>query len=148
MDGAGGRASRTRGTNHPGGVLVNYYLKDTVSTDTIRIDFLEKSGKLIAAYSTHPDKKAKENKLSPAPGLNSMSWNMRYPGADNFEGMILWWSSLSGPKALPGEYTVRMSRNGSSQEQSFSIVKDPRSGATLEDLQLQFTFLNDVVAKL
>jgi hypothetical protein len=73
---------------------------------------------------------------------------MRYPGADDFDGMILWWSSLSGPKALPGEYTIRMTRNGTSMDQSFKIVKDPRSGATQEDLQLQFTFLNEVVTKL
>ncbi len=148
MDGRGGRATRTRGANHPGGVLVHYYLKDTAQTDTVRIEFLEKSGKLIAAYSTHPDKKAKENKLAATPGLNSMSWDMRYPGGDDFEGMILWWSSLSGPKALPGDYTVRMSHNGNVQDQTFTVVKDPRSGATMADLQLQFTFLNEVVEKI
>ena len=148
MDGGGGRPSRTRGTNHPGGVLLHYYVRDTAKTDTVRIEFLEASGKKIAAYSTHPDKKEDENKLNVKKGLNMMSWDMRYPGADDFDGMILWWSSLSGPRAIPGEYKVRMTSGGETQEQTFRILEDPRSTATMEDMQLKFSFLNEVVEKL
>ncbi|MGJ3234603.1 WD40/YVTN/BNR-like repeat-containing protein [Marivirga sp.] len=146
----GGRSyeSKTAGENMPSGVITYFHLKDTSSADTVKIHFREKSGKVISTFSTHPDKKAKEEKLTVEPGSNQLIWNMRYPDAEGFDGMILWWSSLSGPKALPGMYDVELSINGKSQTQEFEIVKDPRSSATQEDLKAQFDFQNGVIAKL
>jgi photosystem II stability/assembly factor-like uncharacterized protein len=146
----GGRSaeSKTAGKNMPSGVITYFHLKDTTSADTVKIQFKEKTGKVITTFSTHPDKKAKEEKLTVEPGSNQLIWNMRYPDAETFEGMILWWSSLSGPTALPGKYDVVLSINGQSQTQEFEIVKDPRSSATQDDLKAQFDFQNEVIAKL
>jgi photosystem II stability/assembly factor-like uncharacterized protein len=146
----GGRSyeSKTAGKNMPSGVITYFHLKDTSSADTVKIHFKEKSGKVISTFSTHPDKEAKEEKLTVEPGSNQLIWNMRYPDAEGFDGMILWWSSLSGPTALPGMYDVELSINGKSQTQEFEIVKDPRSSATQEDLKAQFDFQNGVIAKL
>ena len=146
----GGRSveSKTASKNMPSGVITYFHLKDTASADTVKIQYKEKSGKVIATYSTHPDKKAKEEKLTVEPGSNQFIWNMRYPDAEGFEGMILWWSSTSGPTALPGKYDVELSINGNAQTQEFEIVKDPRSSATQEDLKAQFDFQNRVITKL
>jgi photosystem II stability/assembly factor-like uncharacterized protein len=146
----GGRSyeSKTAGKNMPSGVITYFHLKDTSAADTVKIHFKEKSGKVISTFSTHPDKEAKEEKLTVEPGSNQLIWNMRYPDAEGFDGMILWWSSLSGPTALPGMYDVELSINGKSQTQEFEIVKDPRSSATQEDLKAQFDFQNGVIAKL
>lgn len=146
----GGRSyeSKTAGKNMSSGVITYFHLKDTASADTVKIQYKEKSGKVIATYSTHPDKKAKEEKLTVEPGSNQLIWNMRYPDAEVFDGMILWWSSTSGPTAIPGKYDVELSINGNSQTQEFEIVKDPRSSATKEDLKAQFDFQNEVIAKL
>jgi photosystem II stability/assembly factor-like uncharacterized protein len=146
----GGRSieSKTSGENMPSGVITYFHLKDTASADTVKIQYKEKSGKVIATYSTHPDKEAKEEKLTVEPGSNQLIWNMRYPDAEGFEGMILWWSSTSGPTALPGKYEVELSINDQSQVQEFEIMKDPRSSATQEDLQAQFDFQNRVISKL
>ncbi|ADR22835.1 hypothetical protein MATR_33180 [Marivirga tractuosa] len=146
----GGRSyeSKTAGENMPSGVITYFHLKDTASADTVKIQYKEKSGKVIATYSTHPDKEAKEEKLTVEPGSNQFIWNMRYPDAEGFEGMILWWSSTSGPTALPGEYDVELSVNGNSQKQEFEIIKDPRSSSTQEDLKAQFDFQNRVISKL
>ncbi|WP_375579076.1 hypothetical protein ABWH96_18990 [Marivirga tractuosa] len=146
----GGRSveSKTAGENMPSGVITYFHLKDTASADTVKIHYKEKSGKVIATFSTHPDKKAKEEKLTVEPGSNQLIWNMRYPDAEVFDGMILWWSSTSGLTALPGKYDVELSVNGESQTQEFEIVKDPRSSATQEDLKAQFDFQNEVIAKL
>jgi hypothetical protein len=114
----------------------------------VKIHFKEKSGKIISTYSNHPDKESKEEKLTLEPGGNQLIWNMRYPDAESFDGMILWWSSLSGPTALPGKYDVALSVNGKSQTQEFEIIKDPRSSASQEDLQAQFDFQNNVISKL
>jgi len=146
----GGRStdSKRAGENMPSGVITYFHLKDTSSADTVRVQYKEKSGKVIASFSTHPDEKSEEEKLTIEPGSNQLIWNMRYPDAKGFEGMILWWSSLSGPTALPGKYDVELSINGNSQTQEFDIVKDPRVSATQEDLQAQFDFQNKVISKM
>jgi photosystem II stability/assembly factor-like uncharacterized protein len=142
------RESLTAGTNRASGVMVHYYLKDTASSDTVALSFHEPNGKTIATFSNHPDKKKKEEKLTVKPGTNLFTWDMRYPDAEGFDGMILWWASLNGPKAVPGKYEVKLSVDGNEQVQPFEIIKDPRSSATQEDLQAQFDFLIEVRDKL
>lgn len=148
MGGGNGSTSKTAGTNHPGGVLVHYYVKDTSATDTISISFKTQGGDLIRKFSTHPNKEDNEGKLAVAPGLNRMNWNMRYPGAKTFKGMILWAATTQGPRVVPGTYSVEMNVNGQSQETSFELMKDPRSSASQSDLQAQFDFLMSVRDKL
>ncbi|MEO9871249.1 WD40/YVTN/BNR-like repeat-containing protein [Ekhidna sp.] len=148
MGGGNGRTSKTAGTDHPGGVLVNYFVKDTASTDTIAISFHENDGDLIKKYSTHPDKKAKEGQLEIKPGFNTMNWNLRYDGAKTFDGMILWWATTQGPMAVPGDYKVQMSVNGNETMQNFTLLADPRSESTQVDYQAQFDFLLKVRDKL
>lgn len=143
-----GRAPRTAGQNHPGGVTVHFIVKDTTKAE-VTLEFLQTDGKLIKKFSTKPDLKAKEEKLTlKQPGMNKFNWNMRYPDADRFDGLILWASSLSGPRALPGKYKLRLTVNGKSMETDFEILKDPRSTGTDADLKAQFDFLQEVIAKV
>lgn len=146
--GGGGRPSRTAGTNHPGGALIYYFVKDTAAIDTLRIEFHQEDGTLVKAFSTAPDKDLNEEELNPEPGMNSLSWNMQYKGAEGFDGMILWWSSLGGPTALPGEYKVHLVHGDQTMEQPLTILKDPRSTSSEEDLRKQFDFQMSVVDKL
>ncbi|HZJ01555.1 MAG TPA: glycosyl hydrolase [Gemmatimonadaceae bacterium] len=80
-------------------------------------------------------------RVSNKAGLNTFSWNLRYPEASTFQNMILWAGGTQGPVAVPGSYTVRMKVNGTPQTQTFKVVKDPRSKATQADLEQQFAFL-------
>jgi hypothetical protein len=83
-------------------------------------------------------------RVSNKAGLNTFSWNLRYPEASTFEGMILWAGGTQGPVAVPGTYTVRMKVNGKTETQTFNVLKDPRSKATQADLENQFAFLMKV----
>jgi hypothetical protein len=69
---------------------------------------------------------------------------MRYPGFKAFDGMIFYSSPNTGPKATPGSYKVKLTVNGSSKEQAFSIVKDPRLPNSQQDYDNQFDFLISV----
>lgn len=147
--GGSGRKSKTAGQNHPGGVLVNYYVKNFEENDTISLSIYENSGKHIKTFSTKPDKNKNEEQLKVKKGANQFNWDMQYPDAEKVEGMILWWASLQGPKALPGDYTVKLSKGGKPvTEQTFSLIKDPRSSASQEDLQAQFDFIIEIQVKL
>jgi len=148
MNGGNGRTSKTQGQNHVGGVGVNFYVKDTATADTISLAFLDSNKQLIKKYSNHPDKVKKEGQLKVKPGSNQFNWNMMYPDAEKVKGMILWWASLSGPKALPGNYTVELTKNGTSKSQEFTILKDPRTEATDADMKAQFDFILSVRDKM
>ncbi len=148
MGGGNGQTSKTQGTNHPGGVLVHYFVEDTIQSDTIRISFKEMNGDLIKTYSTHFNEKANESKLNVKPGLNQFSWDMRYQGAKTFPGMILWSAATSGPKAIPGNYQVELKINNEVMQREFEITTDPRKSAIQADLKAQFDFLIKVRDKL
>ncbi len=46
-------------------------------------------------------------------GGNRFTWDLRYPGANTFEGMIFWGAQTDqGPLAVPGQYQVRLTANG------------------------------------
>ncbi|MTI21112.1 glycosyl hydrolase [Fulvivirga sp. RKSG066] len=141
-------SSKTSGTNHPGGVMIHYYIKDTAQADTISLEILDMNDKLISKFSTAPNKKEKEEKLDVKEGMNRFIWDMKYPGAEGFDNMILWWASLDGPKALPGEYKLRLTVDGNKDETTFKILKDPRATSTMAELQKQFDFLISVRDKL
>jgi len=140
MSGYGGRSSLTAGTNHPSGVQVNYYLPEFKEKDSVALRFMGTDQKLIKAFATY----SKENKLKPKTGANSFNWDTEYKGAEELDGMILWWASLTGPKAVPGNYTVELEVNGKKQVQPITIKRTPISEATEADMQAQFAFVNEV----
>ncbi|MCC6459107.1 MAG: glycosyl hydrolase [Saprospiraceae bacterium] len=144
----GGQAPKPRsaGTNHPGGAMLHFYLKNKPGEkDTVKLDILDAAGQLIRSFSN----KSKDDKLPELKaGGNRLVWNLRYPGAKKFEGLILWSTGLEGPRAVPGEYRARLTLNGRSEEQAFSVLADPRPGARAEDLQQQFAFVKACSDKL
>ncbi len=133
------------GENHPDGAIINYFIKDMHETDTISIDILEMDGSLIQRFSNL----AEEDKLNPeankplevSSGGNRLIWNMRYPGYKTFEGMVFYSSPNAGPKAVPGNYKIRLNYNGKTSEQILTVVKDPRMPNSEDDYQKQFDFL-------
>jgi photosystem II stability/assembly factor-like uncharacterized protein len=148
----GGQAGRrgqpkNEGINHPNGVMVHFFLKDTVKAN-VSLDIMEMNGTLIKRFATKPDKKAKDEDLKVKPGMNRFVWNMRYANAEGFDGLIMWAGSLTGPKAVPGKYKAKLTLNGSPMETEFEILKDPRTSGTVEDIQAQFDFSIGVRNKL
>jgi photosystem II stability/assembly factor-like uncharacterized protein len=78
---------------------------------------------------------------SSSPGLNTVTWDLRYPGFTTFQPMILWGAGGggAGPVAPPGTYTVRLSANGRTQTQTFRVKRNRLlTDVTDADLQAQF----------
>ena len=90
------------------------------------------------------DKKNSEPVADVKKGMNRFVWNMRYPDAKKVPDAVMWGGSHIGPKAIPGDYKVRMTVNGKSKTQSFRILKDPRINTTQSDFQDQFDLLMDI----
>ena len=141
MRGGGGTKSLTAGTNLPNGVIVHYYLPSfNNENDEVKLSIHSKDGELIKEFSN----KSNENKIQVKEGGNSFVWNMKYPGAKRLDNMVLWAADFSGAKAVPGDYIVKLSVNQTELTQNFKILKDPTSEGTIDDINAQFDFVNEI----
>ena len=122
--------------------------KNIEEKDTISLSFFENNGKHIKTFSTIPDAEQEEEKLKVEKGANQFNWNLQYPDAEKVKGMILWWASLNGPMALPGNYKVTLTMGEISKSQNFTILKNPVSETSIADATAQFNFINDINAKV
>ncbi|MBL7775431.1 MAG: glycosyl hydrolase, partial [Saprospiraceae bacterium] len=140
MGGRQGRNLKTAGANHPGGVMIHFYLNGKPGEkDTLTLEILDAAGAVVRSFSNQNKKEDKLTELKA--GGNRFVWNLRYPDIKKFEGLILWSTGLGGPTAMPGNYRVRLRLNGAAEEQPFTLLPDPRSEARLEDFAAQFTFV-------
>ncbi|MBA3638705.1 MAG: glycosyl hydrolase, partial [Acidobacteria bacterium] len=137
-------------------VMIDYYLK--APADKVTIDILDPAGKVIRTYSgpqppqaAAPDRPAEMEEGEAAPrqapaarvtataGMNRFMWDMRYPNAVDFPGMIMWAASTRGPAAPPGRYQVRVAAGGVTKTQDFQIKRNAAvPNVTDADLQAQF----------
>ncbi|MGB5818652.1 MAG: glycosyl hydrolase [Saonia sp.] len=137
---------------------IQYYLKE--QQDTITFEILDANDNLIDTftgskpeYEEDPDipwwKKGGSSKPTTAKGINTFTWDLRYPGVTEFDGMIIWSARPQrGPKAPLGEYKVRMKTNDYDKTQDFGIRIDPNlKGITKQDLDEQFELANKIMLK-
>jgi photosystem II stability/assembly factor-like uncharacterized protein len=137
---------------------IDYYLK--AGTDRVTVEIVDRSGTVVRSFTrtAEEEKKAEEDRkkaggveeesFGPPPqlpptlhaGLNRFSWDMRYPGATVFPGMVIWSARPeNGPLAVPGRYDVRVTANASTQTEPLVIRLHPEYTHVSEaDLKKQF----------
>ena len=141
------------GQNPPGGVAIDFFLKDVNDSTKVRIDILEENGNSIKTFKTDvKENELKEDltlgKLEIKKGLNQFVWDLQYPGAKGFQGLIMWGGSLRGPVAVPGSYKIKLAVNGEVQEKPFKLLANPNFSATQDDYQAQFDLLVEIRNKV
>jgi photosystem II stability/assembly factor-like uncharacterized protein len=166
MQGGGGAplpATATVGKNPPNGVVVYYSLKSKPASDVV-LEFLDSSGKSIRKFTgpaarpspspgqvstaTEPPAESEEDgprggapaRVSTDVGLNRFVWDMRYPDAVRFPGMILWAGETRGPRIVPGSYQVKLTVDGANMVENFEVKPDPRLAATPAEYAKQLEF--------
>lgn len=166
------------GQNPPVGVNFRYWLATEPTPDIdLKLEIYDANGELIRRFSRKPadedqaalDKNMGDDDrvLEATAGINEFAWNLRYPSAEKFPGMVLWNSDLSGPKAVPGDYRAVLTLSGSDNEAvsdadddkqdqgngelilqrrevAFSVVSDPRLDISMADYQAQFDFVKSI----
>jgi len=151
------RPGSTIGKNPPSGTVVYYYLRTPpAKKDSATLEFLDPAGNLIKSFVLITEKpsdsggerggrgrggRGTDPKAPADPGMNRFVWNMRYPDAVDVPGAIMWGGTTRGPEAVPGTYEARLTVGGKTLSRKFEYRKDPRLGATQDDLQAQFDFL-------
>ena len=109
----------------------------------VTIEFLDPAGKLIRKFAstdtepTPPEGRgggggggrgggAARTVVTDKAGENTFRWNLRYPDASNFRGMILWAGGVQGPDVPPGTYGVRLTVGASGRSRRLVVRRDPR----------------------
>ena len=158
--GAGGGATNP-GQNPTSGAVIYYHLAS--ANQKVKLEFLAPDGTVIKTYESADSAALAAERAAAAAagppaggrfggggaqrpanamGLNQFAWDMRYPDASTFRGMIMWAGSTRGPVAPSGTYSVRMTvGDAAPQVATFKLLNDPRSNATEADLVAQFQFL-------
>ena len=132
---------------------IKYYLPNDVTSLNIRI--LDQKGNVVLEKEGLIEKDALEEESSwygsdnknPSmkKGLNTYIWNLRYPGATEFDGMIIWSARPQlGPIAPPGEYIIELTINNKMYETSIDLIKDPRIDVSDDDINVQFNFAMEI----
>ena len=135
------RKSLTAGQNLENGVITYFNLFKYSEQDNVSLTYLNNNKDTIISLN---NKASGEKKLKIKKGSNKFTWDMYYDGASDFDGMVLWWASLNGPKAVPGDYFVELNVNGVVHQKPFKINIDPRSESSIKSMQEQFDFINSI----
>jgi photosystem II stability/assembly factor-like uncharacterized protein len=145
--------------NPPAGAVIDYFLKSSAAT--ISLEILDSQRKIVHRFSSedrHPEKHPpvptaerwfpKPEVLQTTPGMHRFVWNLTWsssggPGIDEESE----YRNPSGPKVVPGVYTVRLTVDGRPQTQPLEVVLDPRSPATPEILRQQLQLGQQIFGK-
>jgi len=146
--------------NPPDGAAVDYFLGKDASGPLV-IEIFDAQNKLVRRYSS-ADKPAvsdedlakqiiplywirKHKSLSASAGMHRWYWDLHYPSpnASRYEYPI---SAVPGdtprgpfgPRALPGQYTVKLTVNGKTYSEPLTIKMDPRVKTSTAGLTQMF----------
>ncbi len=135
-------------------VAIDYSLKQ--AAQKVTVEFLDGRGAVIRGFTgTAADAEGgrggrgdddaffrapPDPKPSTKVGLHRITWDLRYPGATDFPGLIMWAASSRGPLAPPGSYQVKVTADGQIQTQPFAIRRESHLLAEITDADLQKQF--------
>ena len=135
--------------NPPAGATIDYFLNSPARNVTLEI--FDAQQRIVRKFSSE-DRRAEKHAplpiaerwfpkpevLEKTPGIHRFVWNLTWrssggPSVDEESE----YRSPSGPKVVPGIYTVRLTVDGQTQDQALKVAMDPRSPATPDILEQQ-----------
>ena len=137
-----------RGANAPYGAIITWWLGAKPAADSlVRVEILQ-DGQVIRTLRRPPASR----------GFNRMAWDLRMDAPKVLSDMPSdsaepgdWRGRPVGPQVLPGQYVVRLTVGGESQEQPLTVRIDPSAQVTEAQLREQFEQarrLNAVIASV
>jgi photosystem II stability/assembly factor-like uncharacterized protein len=115
------------GPNATDEAVITYYQQKRHIFGDLKIEVFDQSGKLM---STIPSSKRR--------GLNRATWSMRLKAPRVPAAASAAFSAATGPRVLPGIYTVKMTKDKNVYTTQLTVTGDPRVKHTAEDRKAQF----------
>ncbi|HEY2784851.1 MAG TPA: hypothetical protein VGJ05_07735 [Fimbriiglobus sp.] len=142
--------------NPPDGAPIDYHLK--AAAGVVVLEIHDPAGKLVRRYSSNDKPEAVNVNalqidprwirppqiLSAKAGSHRFVWDLHYTPLDgprSFPISAVWHNTPSGPlgpAVKPGTYTVKLSVDGQSFQQSLAVTMDPRVPTPAAELDRQF----------
>ncbi|MBL7775647.1 MAG: hypothetical protein JNK89_06560, partial [Saprospiraceae bacterium] len=107
------------GPNSTENAVIQYYLKDRLSTGEVTVEILDAAGKKLVSF---PGTKRK--------GINFVQWDMRTVPPKAARGVLVQgeagvYAGFIGQLALPGKYQVRLTAGAYTETGTLELVPDP-----------------------
>jgi hypothetical protein len=149
-------------SNPPRGAGIHYYLKDKPKGE-LKVEILDASSRVVRTLSSVPRESdqsddeddtadLKKAALSTDAGLHRADWDLTWEGAKKIRGAkIDTGDPARGPRAVPGNYTVRLTVDGKALTAPLKVEADPRGTVAQSDLDAQLAFalrVRDDVSRL
>jgi photosystem II stability/assembly factor-like uncharacterized protein len=136
--------------NPPNGAVIDYYLKSAASQ--VKLEMFDGQQKLVRSFAsknkdvTLPPMAIAErwfpkpDRLEKTAGMHRFVWNLAWGSSGSDGGPPQDEDDFfapHGPRAVPGNYQVRLTVDGKTWTQPLTVAMDPRSAATPEELAKQ-----------
>ena len=145
------------GENRSAGAFIDYFLKSDWS-DPVVLEIDDSAGKLVRRYSSADKPQQVDPKtldipaawvqpplqLSASAGMHRFTWDLRWTAPAGTGGRRRSFFGASGPWAVPGQYTVKLTASGQTYSQPLTVVPDPRVKVSIRELQAEFTAAQQV----
>jgi len=107
------------------------------------IDVIASDGTIVRHLSgSYKTDDGEKHWVTNARGYNRLAWDGQEDGPVRWNGTTLQNAGpLTGPEALPGTYTIRLTIDGRVQERPFVLKADPRNPWTAADLAARHAYL-------
>lgn len=157
--------------NPPQGAIIDYYLAQPART--LQLQIFDSSGNLVRSYSNAPIPPLDQPlppvqslwlrprlPLPATAGAHRLTWNLRYPTppAIRFNygdtmGAVPGDTPFTpqGPLAVPGNYTLKLTVDGTTHTQPLVVKEDPRIGDSAEvmsGMQKQLALAQNIISIL
>src|SRR5213080_2891306 len=130
IEGTGGWANGDAvfvGDNPPDAAVINYYQRERHLFGKMKLEVVDASGRVID-----------ELPASKRPGLNRVTWTMRMKPPRVPPAAQIAFAGVRGPRLVPGDYTVRLTKAGKVYETKLTVGLDRRAKFTAEDRKAQY----------
>lgn len=152
------------GQNPPDGVIIDYWLKDSVNS-IIKLSIYDSKGNLIRNYSSDEkpeslpsniyfDKRwlGEDKDLSTGAAMHRFVWDLRYPRPKaliyDYSIAAVWTVGTPvlpmGPLVMPGKYKIILTVNGKDYIQELEVKLDPRVKISKTELEAQLELAQEV----
>jgi hypothetical protein len=115
------------GPNPPDGAEISYYQKKRHIYGKMKIEIFDGTGKLVDTVPANSRR-----------GLSRVEWSMQLKAPRVPPAATAAFEAATGPRLLPGTYTVKMTRGTETYTTPLVVTLDPRAKYTLEDRKLNF----------
>jgi hypothetical protein len=121
------------GPNRPSGAMIPYYQRSRHMYGDLKIEVFDAQGKLVDTLPPSGHR-----------GINRAVWTMHLKAPHVPPAATVAAGAITGPRVVPGVYTVKMTKGDKTYSTEVKVSLDPRAAYTIADRQAQF----DLVTKL